>query len=70
MERISGGGIMKLGDIIHRKDMPDIYCKIVGENKKWDMWVVEIVSSNIGFRNIKKRLIAKDDERWEVVKEV
>ena len=67
---------MKVGDIIARKDMPQLKCKIVGEQNKgkWgDIWYVEEmwVSPFKEDRKRRKRggFIYKDDERWFVVKQ-
>jgi hypothetical protein len=55
---------MKIGDIIYRKDMPQILYRVVGNDRKRKMWEVELVSSRKG-HSVYKGLIAKGDERWE-----
>jgi len=61
----------KVGDIICRKDMPSIrYQIIVGTSTASEfhnMWVVKLVSSRMGMGKT-TGMIAKDDDRWEVVK--
>jgi hypothetical protein len=55
---------MKVGDVIHRKDMPQFKFKIVGTNRHFkDMWDVTTTTSHK-----KVGMIAKDDDRWEVCK--
>jgi len=61
---------MNVGDLIRRKDMPQIIYRIVGEDicgSRVDLykWMVEVVTNPRGLR--KKGFIFKDDERWEVV---
>jgi len=58
----------KIGDIIRRKDMlPALSCKIIGENKKWNAWIVNlfIASLSKGIK-IECGLVYKDDDRWEI----
>lgn len=64
---------MKIGDIIARKDMPQLKEKIVGESKDWNAWeVISLWTSP--FKEDRKRykkgsisLVFKDDDRWFVV---
>jgi hypothetical protein len=56
---------MKIGDIICRKDMPQMQFKIIGENKGWNAWVVMPAMKYEGF-NKKEGLIQKNDERWKI----
>lgn len=62
---------LKIGDIIARKDMPQLLCQIVGENEEWDMWVVRSLMDGLVKRRLLRRrgMIAKDDDRWYVVRE-
>ena len=61
---------MKVGDLIHRKDMPDIHYRILGESDKWkDMWSVELITFDRKSRlSVEQGMIDKDDARWEIVK--
>jgi hypothetical protein len=61
---------MKVGDVIFRKDMPQFRFRIVEESKECpDCWIVEPVQKYRGFgRWREKRIVAKNDERWEVEK--
>jgi len=67
---------MKIGDMIARKDMPQLKCKIVGESDDWGgIWYVEelYVSWFAEDRKRQKKksklFITKDDDRWFVVDE-
>lgn len=56
---------MNKGDIIARKDMPQVKYRITGENKKHpDFWNVAVETPYPGL--LKRGMIAKDDDRWEV----
>jgi len=59
---------MKIGDIIQRKDMPQIWVRIIGENDKWDAWIVELVTQKRGMGKMKEGMVMKNDDRWEIVK--
>lgn len=54
----------KVGDIIARKDMPQLLCKIIGECK--DAWYVETMNKILVRKKALLRggLVYKDDERW------
>lgn len=56
---------MKIGDLIHRKDMPHIIYRIIGRSGDWHAWKIEIVTNPKGLH--KAGLVDMDDERWEVV---
>lgn len=57
--------MMKIGDMIRRKDMPSIIYKIVGRNPEWHAWKVELVSKTKGVH--RQGFIDVDDDRWEEV---
>jgi len=59
---------MKVGDVVFRKDMPQFRFRIVEENKTFpECWTVEPFVKYRGFgRWDRTKMIAKDDERWEV----
>lgn len=58
----------KVGDIIARKDMPQLLCKIIGEQK--DAWYVETLNKILVKKKALLRggLVYKDDDRWMKVK--
>jgi len=55
--------------VIARKDMPEVQCRIIGTNKKWtDFWDIEVIGIYRSLFGKRKRgMVAKDDDRWEVV---
>ena len=59
---------MKVGDVIFRKDIPQFRFRIVAESKEFpDYWIIEPVEKYRGFGRWKeRRIVAKNDERWEV----
>lgn len=66
--------LVKIGDIIARKDMPSLRCEIIGEGNDWGgVWyVAELYVSPFKedrARKKKKLFICKDDERWFIIKE-
>lgn len=60
--------VMKIGDIIYRKDMPQFQFRIVASSSTWkNTWEVQPVFPYRGFGSWKGvKLIDKDDERWAV----
>ena len=54
---------LKVGDIINRKDMPELKSVIIGEDKTWKAWRVKIMYGNMNENNA-THLVFKDDERW------
>ena len=60
---------MKIGDYIRRKDLPAVQLHITGEDMFLNAWVVEFVGEVRRTRQNERRLVFKDDNRWETTKE-
>ena len=56
----------KIGDIITRKDMPSMTCRIEGDNPNWNAWDVVSIGNTRG--RMESGMVFKDDERWIKVK--
>ena len=60
---------MKVGDIICRKDIPQVQFRIIGTTPDWQgYWDVKPLKKYRGVGQMKKPMVAKDDERWVVLK--
>ena len=58
---------MQVGDYIRRKDLPAVQLHITGEDMFLNAWVVEFVGEVRRIRQNEKRVVFKDDNRWETI---
>jgi len=58
---------MQVGDYIRRKDLPAVQLHITGEDMFLNAWVVEFVGEVRRIRQNEKRVVFKDDNRWEII---